>query len=150
MVDAQTIDFGYQNFTHSHIGQELSHLFNTSKSCTTWKLLSESLPLIDLLLYPKKNIPINEVTNIEPAFDGELGFVLEFFTKAIWYRSINYTLTVTDSFGNDGCEGSIARNESDVAVALVDYPTKHHYDKVNPMITLYDDPVVIHPSIQSK
>ena len=93
--------------------------------------------------YPKKSIPINEVTNMEPAFDGPLGFIFEFYTKSMWNRSMNYTLTVTDSFGNDGCEGLISRNESDIALAIVDFPIKHDYSKVNPVITLFDEPIVI-------
>ena len=98
---------------------------------------------IDLLTYPKKMIPINEVTNLELAFDGSFGFLFNFITKAMWYPNMNYTLTVTDSFGNDGCEGSISRNETDVVIGIVDFPIKHDYHKVNPVITLYDEPLVI-------
>ena len=92
---------------------------------------------------PKEHIPMNEKTNIKPAFEGPFGFVLDFFIEAIWYRTMNYTLTVTNSFGNDGCEGSISRNESDVAIGVVDFPIKHDYYQVNPVITLYDEPIVI-------
>ena len=93
--------------------------------------------------YPKEHIPINKVTNIKPAFDGGVGFIFESFVDVIWTHTINYTLAVMDSFGNDGCEGSISRNESDMAILLVDYPIKHDYHKVNLVITLFDEPIVI-------
>ena len=67
-------------------------------------------------LYPDKNISLNEVINFQPTFEGGLGFALQFFVDVVWYRSINYTLTLTDSFGSDGCRGSIYRNESDIAL----------------------------------
>ena len=98
---------------------------------------------INHLVYPKDYIPINEVTNLGLAFDGSFGFFSTFFAKAMRYPNLNYTLTVTDSFGNDGCEGSISRNESDVTIGMVDFPIKHDYYQVNPVITLYDEPIVI-------
>ena len=98
---------------------------------------------IDPFFYPKKYIPLNEVTNLKLAFDGYLRFIPNFFADMTWYSNVNYTLTLTDSFGNDGCEGSISRNESDVALGMVDYPIKHDYHQMNPAITVYDEPIVI-------
>ena len=100
---------------------------------------------IDLqqILEISEDIPINKVTNIKPSFEGGLAFAGNFLLDVIWSRPFNYTVIKADRFGSEGCEGSIARNETDVAVAIIDFPVNEDYEKVNPVFTLFEEPLVI-------
>ena len=70
-----------------------------------------------------KDIPVGKVTNIKPYFEGGLGSIanlaVEIFTS--FRPPFNYTISMANSVGVNGCEGMIVKNQSDVAFAIVDF-----------------------------
>ena len=90
-----------------------------------------------------EDIPVDKVTNTKPYFEGGGGFIMNLAVDIIWSRPINYTMSIASSFGTDGCVGMIAKNESDVSFAIVDFPVNEDYEKVNPVVTLMEEPLVI-------
>ena len=92
----------------------------------------------------KRGIPIGKVTNVIPRFEGAISPVVNHVIDHIWPREpVNYTLRVGDSLGTDGCQGFIAKNQSDLMLGPVDFPVKEEYEKVNPIVTLMEEPLVI-------
>ena len=91
----------------------------------------------------RTDIPVDKVNNIKPYFEGALGSPFNLLINAIWSGSINYTISIASSFGNDGCQGMIARNQSDASFAMVDFPVNEDYEKVNPVVTLMEEPLFI-------
>ena len=91
----------------------------------------------------REDIPIDKVTNIKPYFEGAQSSVVNVAVNPFWHRSINYTISIASSFGADGCQGMIARNQSDASIAVVDFPTNEDYEKVNPVVTLIEEPLAI-------
>ena len=98
---------------------------------------------IKQILEISEDVPINKVTNIKPSFEGGLAFAGNFLVDVVWSQPFNYTIIKADRFGSEGCEGSIARNETDGAVAIIDFPVNEDYEKVNPVFTLFEEPLVI-------
>ena len=92
---------------------------------------------------PGRDIPLGKVTNIKPYAEGPFKFIVNEIIDYIWSRPVNYTLTVASSLGTDGCQALIARNQSDVVLGLVDFPINEEYEKVNPVITFMEEPLVI-------
>ena len=90
-----------------------------------------------------EDIPIDKVTNITPYFEGAASLVTNLVVDIAWSGPINYTISIASSFGSDGCVGMIARNQSDVSFALVDFPVNKDYEKVNPVVTLMEEPLTI-------
>ena len=88
-------------------------------------------------------IPLNQVTNIRPYFEGPFSSAPNMIIDYIWPGPVNYTLTVANTMGTDGCQGLIARNESDFLFGSVDFPIKEEYEKVNPVMTFSEEPLVI-------
>ena len=92
----------------------------------------------------RRDIPVGKVINIVPHFEGAISPVVNHVIDHTWSRQpINYTLMVADSLGTDGCQGFIARNQSDLMLGPVDFPVKEEYEKVNPIVTLMEEPLVI-------
>lgn len=89
-----------------------------------------------------KNYP-RGVTNIRPQFVGDFGFLANFLVEELLVYDVNFTIVQESIFGKGGCQTSIANNESDFGIAMVDYPVDEEYEKVNPFITLFEEPLVI-------
>ena len=60
-----------------------------------------------------EDVPADKETNTKPYFEGFGGSVANVAVNIIWSKPINYTISVANSFGTDGCVGMIARNQSD-------------------------------------
>ena len=90
-----------------------------------------------------EKIPVGKVTNIRPSFEGGLGFIGDFLVDTFWFTNFNYTVIEATSFGIGGCQTLIVRNESDMAVALVEVPVNEDYDKVHPMFGIFHEPLII-------
>ena len=82
-----------------------------------------------------------------PFFAGSSKGVLDhsielLFDGANW----NHTMILSDKWksvdDNKGCVGSLHRNESDIALAVVDYPTRY-YETVDPYRLLFEEPLAI-------
>ena len=89
----------------------------------------------------RKDIPVDEITNINPYFEGAMDPVMNLAVDIAWYRPVNYTILIASSFGSDGCQGMIAKNQSDASLAIVDFPVNEDYEKVNPVATLVEEPL---------
>ena len=55
---------------------------------------------------------VDKVSNVKPYFDGVMGSVANLAVDIAWSGPINYTISVASSFGTDGCQGMIAKNQS--------------------------------------
>ena len=91
----------------------------------------------------REDIPVDQITNIKPYFEGAASSVANVLMNAIWSGPINYTISIASSFGTDGCQGMIAKNQSDASIAIVDFPVNEDYEKVNPVVTLMEEPLII-------
>ena len=91
----------------------------------------------------REDIRVDKVNYIKPYFEGAFGSPFNLLINAIWSGSINYTISIASSFGTDGCVGMIAKNQSDVSIAIVDFPVNEDYEKVNPIVTLMEEPLAI-------
>jgi hypothetical protein len=85
-----------------------------------------------------------------PYFQGSFQQVFSVLTDIVFYkRRSNWTVIVASEVGSkdnqgtySGCLGTLTRNESDVAVALVDYPTDM-FELLIPFQVITEDPVSI-------
>ena len=91
----------------------------------------------------REDVPVDKVTNIKPYFEGFGDSVANIAVNIIWSGPINYTISSASSFGTDGCQGMIAKNQSDASFALVDFPVNEDYEKVNPVVTFVEEPLII-------
>ena len=82
---------------------------------------------VDQVLMLSSTIPRNEVTNIKPSFEGGVGYITNAIVDIFWYENMNYTVIERDSFGKGGCQTSMANNESDFGVAIVDFPVDEDF-----------------------
>ena len=98
---------------------------------------------IDQIITLDNKIPVGPVTNIKPRFDGGFGFTGDFIADIFWYKVINYTVIKTSLFGEGGCQTSMAKNESDFGIAIVDFPVNEEYEKVDPAVIVFEEPLVI-------
>ena len=81
-----------------------------------------------------------------PTFRGSAKGILEMgvelmFKGADW----NHTIVKSDKFTSnieEGCTGSIHRNESDMAISGVEYPTPN-FDTVDPYAVSFEEPLAI-------
>ena len=91
----------------------------------------------------RDDISIGKVNDIKPYLEGILGSTFNLLVDVIWSQPINYTISIASSFGTDGCQGMIAKNQSDVSIALVDFPVNEDYEKVNPIVRFMEEPLFI-------
>ena len=91
----------------------------------------------------RNDISIDKVNDIKPYLEGILGSTFNLLVDVIWSQPINYTISIASSFGTDGCQGMIAKNQSDVSIALVDFPVNEDYEKVNPIVRFMEEPLFI-------
>ena len=87
-------------------------------------------------------IPIGKVTNIKPHFTGTFDFAGNFIIDVL-FTNFNYTVVMASTFGKGGCQTSMANNETDFGVAIVDFPVDEDFEKVDPIVTLFEEPLVI-------
>ena len=97
---------------------------------------------VETVMVLDENIPIEKVTNIKPYFTGSFDFVPNFIIEVI-YKNWNYTVVIASTFGKGGCQTSMANNETDFGAVVVDYPVDEDFEKVDPVITLFEEPLVI-------
>ena len=88
--------------------------------------------------------PVGPVFNTKPYFKGKMSSALDLMVDIIWTEPFNFTFQTKHHFGVDGCEGSIARNESDVSLCFVEYPVHADFSQVNPWLVLFEEPLAIY------
>jgi hypothetical protein len=98
---------------------------------------------LNQILTLNNDIPEGVISNVRPSFGGGFSFAADFILDILWVDGINYTVVTTKVFGKGGCQTSIAKNESDFGVAIVDFPIDEDYEKVNPFVTIFEEPLVI-------
>ena len=85
-----------------------------------------------------------------PLFRGAVASLAEFVIEALFHgRKWNHTLVIekgwspkTDDGQLTGCMGSLQKNESDIALVAVEYPTED-YETIDPFAIYFEEPLVI-------
>ena len=88
---------------------------------------------------------------VRPAFKGGAGPIFNFLSEQVFHGNENYnwTAVIAYEFGSkfengsySGCMGTMVRNESDMAVTPIDYPTDN-FESVVPFQAMIETPIQI-------
>ena len=97
---------------------------------------------VETVMVLDENIPIGKVTNMKPHFSGSFVFAINPIIDIV-YKNWNYTVAIASTFGKGGCQTSMANNETDFGVAVVDFPVDEDFEKIDPVVILFEEPLVI-------
>ena len=97
---------------------------------------------VESVMVLDENIPIGKVTNIKLHFSGSFAFAINPIIDIV-YKNWNYTVVVASTFGKGGCQTSMANNETDFGAVVVDYPVDEDFEKIDPVVILFEEPLVI-------
>lgn len=83
-----------------------------------------------------------------PTFSGAskeaMDLVVEiFFNDNYWNHTMVSSNKLSSQTDNGGCIGSLHRNESDIILSMVVYPTSQSYETVDPYAVLFEEPLAI-------